>query len=287
MEFNQNNPFLIDMEEEQHGAAQQQQQQQFIPRNQQRCRLPDFWPSNPVLWFARAEFNFEVAGVITEREKFMHAANALSYDALTLVADLVTQPPALQPYQRLKERLLISHQLTVVQMAEKIYEMPELGNRRPSQLLAAMMEFCPAGESNTAFFRAAFLRRLPRDIRVLLVDEVRGDLKDMAVRADELFQHHRPSLVAAVDTDFDGELAASLAALAVRSGKPNFQKKKQESGGQSSGRGGGSSGGGNSSGGSSGGGGGKSYFICDRHWKHGAKAYRCDNPKSCQWGGGN
>ena len=91
MEFNQNNPFLIDMEEEQHGAAQQQQQQQLIPRNQQRCRLPDFWPSNPVLWFARAEFNFEVSGVITEREKFMHAANALSYDALTLVADLVTQ----------------------------------------------------------------------------------------------------------------------------------------------------------------------------------------------------
>ena len=288
MEFNQNNPFLIDMEEGQRGAAQQQQQQ---PRNQQRCRLPDFWPNNPVLWFARAEFNFEVAGVITERERFMHAANALSYDALTLVADLVTQPPAQQPYQRLKERLLISHQLTVVQMAEKIYEMPDLGDRRPSQLLAAMMEFCPEGETNTAFFRAAFLRRLPRDIRVLLVDEVRGDLKDMAVRADELFQHHRPSLVAAVDTAIDDEFGASLAALAVRGGKSGFQKKKQESGGQGSGRGGGSSGGGSSGGGNSsgsgGGGGGKSYFVCDRHWKHGAKAFRCDNPKSCQWGAGN
>ena len=53
----------------------------------QRCKLPDFWPSNPVLWFARAEFNFEVLGVITEREQFMHTANALQYDALTLVAD--------------------------------------------------------------------------------------------------------------------------------------------------------------------------------------------------------
>ena len=63
----------------------------------------------------------------------MHAANTLSYDALTLVADLVTQPPAQQPYQRLKERLLISHQLTVVQMAEKINEMPDLGDRRPSE----------------------------------------------------------------------------------------------------------------------------------------------------------
>ena len=50
MEFNQNNPFLIEVEEEQHTAAQQQQQV-FIPRNQQCCRLLDFWPSNPVLWF--------------------------------------------------------------------------------------------------------------------------------------------------------------------------------------------------------------------------------------------
>ena len=71
----------------------------------------------------------------------MHTANALPYDALTLVADLVTQPPMVQPYQRLKERLLLSHQLTTVQMAERILDMPELGDRRPSQLLAAMMEF--------------------------------------------------------------------------------------------------------------------------------------------------
>ena len=57
----------------------------------------------------------------------MHTANALPYDALTFVADLVTQPPALQPFQRLKERLLLTHQLTTVQMAEKILDMPELG----------------------------------------------------------------------------------------------------------------------------------------------------------------
>ena len=273
MAFLQNNPFLVDLEEE---------QQQPAPRHQQRCKLPDFWPSNPVLWFARAEFNFEVSGVVTEREKFMHAANALSYDALTLVADLVTQPPAIQPYQRLKERLLISHQLTSVQMAERIFDMPELGDRRPSQLLAAMMEFCPEGEVNSAFFRASFLRRLPREIRVLLADEVRGDLKDMAVRADELFQHHRPNVVAAVDMAVDEDLAEAVAALAVRANKAGFRGKKKEaprSGGGSSG--GGSSGGGSSGSGSSGGG--KSYFICDRHWKYGAKAFRCDTPNKCQW----
>ena len=146
MEFNANNPFLVDLLDVENGAAQQQPAQQLLHQQRaQRCKLPEFWPSNPVLWFARAEFNFEVAGVVTEREQFMHTANALPYDALTLVADLVTQSPVVQPYQRLKERLLLSHQLTAVQMAEKIFDMPELGDRRPSQLLAAMMEFCPEG----------------------------------------------------------------------------------------------------------------------------------------------
>ena len=115
----------------------------------QRCKLPDFWPSNPVLWFAKAEFNFEVSGVATEREMFMHTANALPYDALTLVADLVTQPPVVQPYQHLKDRLWLSNQLTAVQMAEKILEMPEL--------LAAMMKVCPEEEVTSAFFQASFL----------------------------------------------------------------------------------------------------------------------------------
>ena len=123
----------------------------------------------------------------TEREKFMHTGNALLYDALTLVADLITQPPAVKPYQMLKEWLLLSHQQTAVQVAERILDMPELGDRRPSQLLATMLEFCPKGEVASTFFRASFLRCLLKEIRVMLTDEVIGDLKDLAVRADKLF----------------------------------------------------------------------------------------------------
>ena len=275
MDFLLNNPFLEDLVDVQQQPPLMQQ-----PGYQRHCKLPDFWPSNPIMWFARAEFNFKVAGVITEHEKFMHTANALPYDALTLVTDLVTQPPAVQPFHRLKERLLLSHQLTTVQMAEKILDMPELGDRRPSQLLAAMMEFCPEGEVNSAFFRASFLRRLPKEIRVLLTDEVRGDLKDLAVRADELFQHHRSSPIAALDNTVDTELAEAVAALAVKAGRGKFGGGKKKQDGDSPHPG--SSGGGKSSSG-----GGRSYFVCDRHWRYGAKAYRCDAPQKCQWGSEN
>ena len=201
MDFLQNNPFLEDLVDVQQQPPLMQQ-----PGYQLHCKLPDFWPSNPILWFARAEFNFEVAGVIMEREKFMHTASALPYDALTFVADLVTQPPAVQPFQRLKGRLLLSHQLTTVQMAEKI-----------------------------------------------------------------------------LDNAVDTELAEAVAALAVKAGKGKFGggKKKQDGDSHHPGSGGKSGGGKSSSGG------GRSYFVCDRHWRYGAKAYRCDAPQKCQWGSEN
>ena len=53
---------------------------------------------------------------------------------------MVTRPPAVNPYTALKDGLLISHKLTAVQMAEKVLEMTILGDRRPSQLMAAMLE---------------------------------------------------------------------------------------------------------------------------------------------------
>ena len=175
------NPFLMAIDEEQQPATSGSGSQQLaVTSHHTRCKLPDFWPNNPVLWFSRAEFNFEVAGVVEQWQKFMYTVNALPYDALTLVADLVTAPPAVDPYTALKDQLLISHKLTAVQMADKILDMLSLGDRRPSQLLAVMLEYCPEGESDSAFFRASFFRRLPKEIQVLMANEVNGDLKEMA-----------------------------------------------------------------------------------------------------------
>ena len=220
-----------------------------------------------------------------QRQKFMYTANALPYDALMLVSDLVTSPPALQPYTMLKEHLLVSYKLTAVQMAEKVLDLPSLGDRRPSQLLAAMLEYYPEGEADTEFFHASFFRQLPKEIRVLMTNEVNGDLKELAIRADELFQHHRLAVVAAMQgADSCGKdevLAEAVAALDLKGRK--FQKNKQEkTGGTRSGGGSSNNSGG---GGKSGGDGGHSYFVFDRHWKYGEKAYRCDVPARCQWQG--
>ena len=160
--FLPNNPFLDLL-----GCVEQQQQQQQQGQQQQvqtgrfNFKLPEYWDHAPGMWFARAEFCFETAGIFVEWQRFAYAIDALSYESLKLVNDLLLQLPAERPYSILKERLLLASQLTAVQMAEKVMKMPDLGDRQPSQLLAAMLEFCPPGQQTSPFFRAAFLTRLP------------------------------------------------------------------------------------------------------------------------------
>jgi hypothetical protein len=192
-----NNPFL-DMENfrealEPQRAAQLPQQAAQPPQQQQaageagaKVKLPEFWPHAPGIWFARAELRFETSGVVADRQMFAYVVDALPYESLCLVADLVETPPMFDAYNILKERLLMSHQLTPVQKAAKLMALPDLGTRRPSQLLADLLQLCPPGEQNTAFFRASFLQRLPASIQVHLAHTDTLGSKELAQRADQL-----------------------------------------------------------------------------------------------------
>jgi hypothetical protein len=135
--FLPNNPFLdmlamVEEELDQQPGGSQPAVSQHVPLAQQRDRgsgsnkvkLPEFWAHSPGIWFARAELRFQVCGVNSELEKFAYAADALQYESLRLVTDLVNSPPADRPYQALKERLLLAHQLTPLQKAQKVNAMP-------------------------------------------------------------------------------------------------------------------------------------------------------------------
>ena len=57
--------------------------------------------------------------------------------------DLVENPPSTNPYTVLKGRLVLAHQLTSVQKATKCLKVVAGCNQRPSEMLAALLEFCP------------------------------------------------------------------------------------------------------------------------------------------------
>ncbi len=120
-------------------------------------------------------------------DRYCHVVAALPHESIRLVADIVESEPSETPYDDIKHRLVASHQLSDFQKAKRLFQMPALGGRKPSELMAAMLETCPRGEVKTNFSACIFLQRLPREIRFLLAKADHKDPKTLATQADELW----------------------------------------------------------------------------------------------------
>ena len=129
-------------------------------------KLPGFWADAPVAWFAAVEAQFCLCRVTSEEERFCQVTTALDKQSIKKVVHLVVSPHPTAPYSKLKEVLLASHQLTDFQWVALLHTMEPLCSRKPSELLAGMLEMCPVDQQSNIFFAVLFLQPLPRDIRM-------------------------------------------------------------------------------------------------------------------------
>ncbi len=67
--------------------------------------------------------------------------------------------------------LLLSHELTNFMRIERLMQLEPLGDKKPTQLLAEMMELCPQGEESNMFFLLVFLKQLPEKLHILLDED--------------------------------------------------------------------------------------------------------------------
>jgi hypothetical protein len=181
-------------------------------------KLPSFWLAAPEAWFGVAEAQFELRHVADEKTRYYHVLAALPEVTVRAIADLVGGPVPEDAYTQVKRRLLATHALTEFQRLEKLLQLQQLGAQRPSELLADMLQLCPAGESATKLFRMLFLQRMPRELRIILAEDAVSELQQLAARADVLWTHHGGAgggpMVAAVSPveEPDGE-ASTVAAV--------------------------------------------------------------------------
>jgi hypothetical protein len=123
--------------------------------------LAAFWPQAPALRFAQAECTFAVKRVVAQFDRYCHVVAALRHESIRLVADIVESEPSETPYDDIKQQLVASHQLSDFQKAERLFQMPALGGRKPTELMAAMLETCPRGEEKTNLFACISFRGCP------------------------------------------------------------------------------------------------------------------------------
>jgi hypothetical protein len=162
-----------------------------------QVRLPTFWAQAPAMWFAQAECLFQLQGVTRQVKRYCYVVASLTHESMRRVSNLVEQRPDEDPYEVIKARLLSALQLTDYQRADKLFELPGLGARKPSEFRC--WRSAPEARRSPTSSLAFFLRRLQREIRVLLTKVDHKDPKALAEQADKLWAlHAHDSLVAAV-----------------------------------------------------------------------------------------
>jgi hypothetical protein len=65
-------------------------------------------------------------------------------------------------YEHFKNQLLEVHQLSVYEKFDVLIKMKPMGGWKPSQLLHAMLEFCPVGMEKHLSFHYLYMQQLPQ-----------------------------------------------------------------------------------------------------------------------------
>jgi hypothetical protein len=188
-------------------------------------KLPDFWVKDPKMWFSQAEAQFRRARITAETTMYDYVLMKLPQEVVMSVRALVSAIEAdpvkqEQSYTLMKEALLGSYGMTKWQMAYSLLDHPDLGDRRPSAMMAEMLSLRFETTAPDSLFLALFLRRLPTSIRDHLAAANHTTATEMATHADILWDARSAATVSAV-TD-------SLAAVSVRSASPNRRAKSPD-----------------------------------------------------------
>lgn len=255
------------------------------PHHPREVKLPPFWTSRPRAWFTYVESRFRLRGIEDEQTRFDHVLAALPGEMVAQVLDIVDAVPEDNPYTFFKDQLLESHQLSDYEKFDMLVKMEPMGGRKPSQLLHAMLEYCPAGMERHLSFHYFFMQRLPQALRTQLGEVQPGDPRALAMRADRLWSVHGASsntIAAAVEPPADPTAAVAAVKTAPSRGK---NKGGYSRGGQQRGRGASrtpAAVGGQAADPTPSDLARASSGLCFFHWSYAEKATKCQPP--CTWG---
>ena len=154
-------------------------------------KLPAFWTSDPEVWFAQVEAQFQTRNppITTDQTKFDYIVTSLDPAAAKEVRSIILQPPAAgSRYSALKTALIAAFGRTQESKDAELLSMTGLGDRTPTGLLRHMRSL----NSNPAtLFKALWLAQLPPEARRICAASPGTDLDDLAKQADAVVETSR------------------------------------------------------------------------------------------------
>ena len=114
-------------------------------------KLPSLWTNDVETWFAQAEAQFALRDITNETTKFHHVASVLSADVASKVSSILQNLPGHNPYTALKKELACKYQITEHERAAANFNIPALGDERPSQIMDRMLHLLGGCEGGILF----------------------------------------------------------------------------------------------------------------------------------------
>lgn len=149
-------------------------------------KVPPFWASQPKIWFAQIESQFEICGITTDITKFNTIVGNIESSVLTQVTDAVLTPPAKEKYENLKKAIIDRYSDSEQSRMRKLFSDVDLGDKKPSQLYNELRQL--AGEKvDTDFLKNIWLQRLPPQVQAILA-AIQGDASTLINVADTIIE---------------------------------------------------------------------------------------------------
>ncbi|XP_055522973.1 uncharacterized protein LOC129717155 [Wyeomyia smithii] len=126
-------------------------------------KLPEFLKSDPHMWFAQAEAQFYLAQITKDETKFWHIIAKIDQSVICHVSDLVANPPARDKYNAIKERLIARFALSSQARLEQLLGSCDLGDLRPTHLLARMQEIAVGLNVDEKLMKIFFFEAFARE----------------------------------------------------------------------------------------------------------------------------
>lgn len=149
--------------------------------------VPAFYTSNPEVWFATVESQFQLHRITLDVTKYNLVVTKLNEDSLTLVEDIVINPPSQDKYNKIKNRLQRRYGISKEQRFQKPISGLQLGDKRPS-FLWAEMESVNKAQLDEASVRTLWIDLLPKQIQVTLATAIALDTEAIAELADRVWE---------------------------------------------------------------------------------------------------
>ena len=180
-------------------------------------KLPTFWPHNPRSWFIQAEAQFGIRNITADETKYWYVVASLDQDSSSRCICFLESAPKTEKYRALKRYLIETFDLTGEERADRLLNLQQLGDRRPSEVADLMLQL--NGSAGQHFLlRRIFMRALPPAVRNAISTSPTADLRDLAHEADRAMASVPAGAIAASSFEFlstHRAYATSIADLAL------------------------------------------------------------------------